>query len=158
MQKLLINTMGETTKLRRPATFCCSCSCSRHHMTSSSSALMGLVLLRTTWRRVSMPLHSPSLTTTWGNRTLHTSTASLCWSFIFNEMSMVGRKALAKWTDDCARPSLTTPSKCSEVARAFFSEILASFHQSWICPSTPLTLNLSCQTRGEQPTRPSTKQ
>ena len=68
----------ETTQLRRPATCCCSSPCSRHHVTSSSSALMGLVLLRTTWRKVSMPLYSPLLTTTWGDRTLHTLTVSLC--------------------------------------------------------------------------------
>ena len=43
-----------------PATYYCSYQCSRHHVTSSSSASMGLVLLRTTWRRGSVLQHSPS--------------------------------------------------------------------------------------------------
>ena len=46
----------ETTLPRRPATYSCSSPCSRHHVTLSSS---GLVLLKTTWRRVSVPQHSP---------------------------------------------------------------------------------------------------
>ena len=52
VQKLLINTVGEreTTLPRRPAICYCSYQCSRHQMTSSSSASMGLVLLRTTWK------------------------------------------------------------------------------------------------------------
>ena len=59
----------ETTLPRRPATCSCSSPCSRHHVTSSSSASMGLVLFKTTWRRVSGPQDSPSSTTTWDDLT-----------------------------------------------------------------------------------------
>ena len=64
----------ETTLPRRPGTCSCSSPCSRHHVTSSSSASMGPVLLKTTWRRVSVPQHSQSSTTTWDELTLLTST------------------------------------------------------------------------------------
>ena len=47
---------------------------SKHHVTSSSSALMGLVLLRTTWRRDSVLQHCPLLTTTLDILTPLTST------------------------------------------------------------------------------------
>ena len=55
-------------------------------------------------------------------------------------------------------PSLTTPRRCLEDAPVSSSEISASFLLSWTCPSTPLTLALSSLTRGEQPTRPSSRQ
>ena len=70
----------ETTLPRRPATCSCSSPYSRHHVTSSSSASMGLVLLKTTWRRISVPQHSPSLATSWDDLALLTSTPCLCWS------------------------------------------------------------------------------
>ena len=74
VQKLLINTVGALP--RKPATYSYSSPCSRHHVTSSSSASMGLVLLKTTWRRVSVPQHSPLSTTTWDD-SLHFNTMTL---------------------------------------------------------------------------------
>ena len=69
-----------TILLKKPATYFCSCPCSRHLMISSSSALMGLILLKTDWRRGSVPQHSPLSTTTWDALTLLSSTACHCWS------------------------------------------------------------------------------
>ena len=69
-----------------------------------------------------------------------------------------GGRSSARLTDVSARPSLTTPRRCLEDAPAFSSEISARFLLSWTCPSTPPTLALSSLTRGEQPTRPSSRQ
>lgn len=48
MQKLLTNSVGEITLLRKHATYCCNCQCSKHPKTLLSSASMDLVLWRTT--------------------------------------------------------------------------------------------------------------
>ena len=69
-----------------------------------------------------------------------------------------GGRSSARLTDVSARPSLTTPRRCLEDAPAFSSEISARLLLSWTCPSTPPTLALSSLTRGEQPTRPSSRQ
>ena len=68
-----------------------------------------------------------------------------------------GGRPSAKWTDVFVRPFLTMSRKCSEDAPAFSSEISASFLQSWTFHCTPPTPAVSSPTRGEQPTRYSSK-
>ena len=77
---------------------------------------------------------------------------------IIDKMSMVGRKTFRQ-VDRRLRQAF--PHHYQEVfggCPCLSSETLASFLQSWIFPSTPMTLAQSSLTRGELPTRHSSRQ
>ena len=76
VQKLLINSVGERdyTPLKKPATSYCRYQCSRPRMTSSFSALTGLVQFKNNCKTSSAPLHHQYSTTTCIDPTLRIST------------------------------------------------------------------------------------
>ena len=146
MMMVISHCGWEGILLKKPATYFCSCPCSRHLVISSSSASMGLVLLKTNWRRGSVPRHSPSLNTTWDALTLLSSTAWHCRSLPDNTPCPRPCE-LSQLTEDCCHPSaigLTWSCRWSMNSTLTNLWCSTSYSARWTTSSPDVTTTSKC--------------